>query len=437
MTAAITLVSHACVLIELGEVCVLTDPWTQGTAFNDSWRLLTAPMDLAAVLPRVTHLWISHEHPDHFHVPSLRALPPEFRARVQLLFQRSSDSPKMVAAFETLGFRNVTLLDHRRFTPLGNGVEAYCYHSRQIDSALALRGHGKTMLDLNDVEASPRDLRTLRGDLGAVDVLLNQFSIAGFGGIEAELPALARRILDTIVRDHIALGAATTIPFASFIYFACDDNAALNRFINTPLDVAQRFARERLALTVLAPGERWIVGLPHDNTRALGHYASAYADIGRELPAPAPTVPWGKLIAAFHEQQARLRAIHGPLGLRLLRSFTVRVPDLDRTVSFDFSAATALETPDAPPHLVIASQPLHFMFAHPFGLQTLGVSGRYRLFGGERNWLMHRILFSAMNAGVGLAPRQLVNGRQLGWLTGRGLDLAGQLAYRLSHARAG
>jgi len=435
--AAITLVSHASVIIEVEGVRILTDPWLTGTAFNDSWRLLIEPMDLAPELDTIDYLWISHEHPDHFHIPSLRAFPPSFRERVQVLFQASSDAPKMISALEgPLGFRKITLLPHRAFHPLRNGVEVYTYQSRQIDSALGVRGGGTTILNLNDVEASKRDLALIRTDLGPIDALLNQFSIAGFSGIETTLAPLSASILDNMVRDHRALGAKATVPFASFAYFCCEDNRMVNRHANSPMQASERYIREGLPLVVLAPGDRWDVGSAHDNVRALAYYAKRYEAVDTLDYRRADPVEPATIFDAFHAQRVRLRAMHGTLPLKLLRPFTVHVPDLDRTFTFGFANGGAREMPNASPDLTIFSQPLHFLFAQPFGLQTLGVSGRYRLHAGKRNWLLHRILLAAMNAGIGLAPSRLFSRAQLAWLWSRRDGFVEQIDTRLRRAFA-
>src|SRR5262245_51068490 len=63
----IALVCHASAVIETADAVVWSDPWLSGTAFNDSWALLPPPPPglPEAWIPKVTHLFISHEHPDH------------------------------------------------------------------------------------------------------------------------------------------------------------------------------------------------------------------------------------------------------------------------------------------------------------------------------------------------------------------------------------
>lgn len=428
---SITLVSHASAVISIGDTRILTDPWQFGTAFNDSWKLIVPPADLEGMLDTIDFLWISHEHPDHFHIPTLKSLPEAFRKRVTVLFQRSSDSDKMVKAFTgMLGFANVRLLDHRTWVPIAPGAEVYCYHSRQIDSALAVRGGGRTILNLNDCEASARDLETLHGDLGPVDVLLNQFSIAGFDGNEAQLASEAATILDTMIRDHRTLEATTTVPFASFVYFCCTDNARINRFANSPRRVADRFAKEGLDVAVLAPGDSFVPGQPHDNGAALAKFDAIYDNLDALPLTAAAAVPLDQIQTAFTSMRAKLVRMHGRLALRLLKPVTVAVPDLGVRLLLSVRDGTLTPT-DADPDIEINSQPLHFLLSNNFGLQTLGVSGRYTLHRNLGNWFRHRALFAMLNAGIGMSVRQIVSPRQLAFFWRRRGNIVDQLRYRI------
>ncbi|HYH43698.1 MAG TPA: MBL fold metallo-hydrolase [Burkholderiales bacterium] len=430
VTSSVRLISHASVLIEVGDVAILTDPWQFGSAFNDSWNLIADPAELSNYLAGIQYLWISHEHPDHFHAPTLRSLPAEFRERVVVLFQESSDHPKMVEAFrDMLGYPNVRLLPHRTWVPLSGDVAVYCYQSRQQDSALAVRGHGVTVLNLNDCEVSDRDLVRLRADVGAVDVLLNQFSIAGFDGIESRLPRRAREILDNMVRDHLALDAKVTIPFASMVYFCCPDNNDINDYVNAPAHVAAVFEEKGLGLVVLRADDAYVIGEAHDNAPALADYARVYERIGT-LPLSQPrTVGAGELAAALLRLRKKLVECHGRIALLLLSPIRMRVPDLETTFEMSLRHGYLRET-RGPPDIEIHSQPLYFMLANDFGLQTLGVSCRFRLFRKFRNMFRHRALVAMLNAGIGLAPRHIVSRRQLAFFWKRRRELLDQLRYR-------
>ena len=69
----IELISHASILITCGDIQILTDPWYISRGFNNSWELLATKHLSEEELKGINYIWISHEHPDHFNVPTLRA----------------------------------------------------------------------------------------------------------------------------------------------------------------------------------------------------------------------------------------------------------------------------------------------------------------------------------------------------------------------------
>ena len=110
-------VGHACIVAECSDTSILMDPWLSGKIFNNSWTLRPEPVLDPALLDRIGYLWISHEHPDHCHFPTLASFPDSFKQRVTILFQ-TRDSAKMLAAFKGLGYQRFRLLPHREIVPL-------------------------------------------------------------------------------------------------------------------------------------------------------------------------------------------------------------------------------------------------------------------------------------------------------------------------------
>ena len=70
LKTSIQFINHASVLVSGDDISILSDPWYQGNAFNKGWDLLHQTNDSEAekILNRTTHIWLSHEHPDHFSV---------------------------------------------------------------------------------------------------------------------------------------------------------------------------------------------------------------------------------------------------------------------------------------------------------------------------------------------------------------------------------
>src|SRR5919199_6358768 len=177
----VTMVSHAAVLIENGPITLLTDPWFMGEVFNESWSLLCPPVLTPTLLQGVTHIWISHEHPDHLHFPTLKAIPAEQRATITLLYQRHFSAP-VFEALTSLGFHQVIELPLGCWFELGGDVSIMCCSVGTIDSLLAVRSESGTVLNVNDCVMSPGVARTAATRIGSVDILLTQFSIANWVG---------------------------------------------------------------------------------------------------------------------------------------------------------------------------------------------------------------------------------------------------------------
>ena len=68
----LNLITHACAILKDEECSLIFDPWFFGTAFNDGWCLKQEIDPSTLDLASITHVYISHEHPDHFHIPTLK-----------------------------------------------------------------------------------------------------------------------------------------------------------------------------------------------------------------------------------------------------------------------------------------------------------------------------------------------------------------------------
>ena len=67
----VQLLSHACLNLSYNEFDILVDPWLEGPAMFGAWRqypkCTTSPNNLSP-----NAIVITHEHSDHFHLPTLR-----------------------------------------------------------------------------------------------------------------------------------------------------------------------------------------------------------------------------------------------------------------------------------------------------------------------------------------------------------------------------
>ena len=416
----ITLINHACVKLALGDVVILCDPWLTGPAFNNGWDLLIkTPMDIDAVMAGVTHIWVSHEHPDHF-VPKFFIDIAAAYKSVPVLFQETRD--KRVKSFiESRGF-TVTELPDRREQTIG-GVRVICGVSEFYDSWLHLRDGTDSVLNLNDcAEGETRELREIARLTGPIDMLLTQFSYAAWKGgrANAQFRVLAeKRKLETIAAQVEALKPRSVVPFASFVYFSNEENSYLNDHINRPADAAAAIAKAGAEPAILYPGETWDSDVPHDNAASLAAYARVYDGLpALPLRPPGESVPLARLEREFAAYRDGVFKRNSKTLIALLRRLpwlgafhpvAIRLTDLDQTVSVSIVDGFAV-APAAHEDVAMHSGSLSFIFNQPFGFDTLTVNGRFEATPEGFGKMTKSLAVGSLNAmGLAVSPTLVMN----------------------------
>jgi len=415
----VTLINHACVKIAIGDAVILCDPWLSGPAFNNGWDLLIkTPLSLDAVMAGVTHIWISHEHPDHF-VPKFFIDISAGWKSIPVLFQETRD--KRVKSFiESRGF-DVTELPDRREVTIG-GVRMICGVSEFYDSWLHLRHGAQSVLNINDCnEDDPADLRAIARLTGGTDMLLTQFSYAAWKGGRANAQfrqVAARRKLETVAAQIHALKPRYVLPFASFVYFSNAENSYLNDHMNRPADAAATITQAGAEPAILFPGETWNAQKPHDNAPPLAAYERVYGALAAlPLRPPGESVPLARLEQEFGKYRERTFQQNSQGLIRLLRRLPllgafhpviIRLTDLDTSVSVSivdgFAVATARED------VAMHSSSLSFLFNNPFGFDTLTVNGRFEASPEGFGKMTKSLAIGSLNAmGLAVSPRLVMN----------------------------
>lgn len=318
----IEFVCHASVILRRGPVHLLCDPWLSGTAFDDGWALLSEPHFKAQDFASVTHLWYSHEHPDHFSPRTLAMIPEELRQQITVMFHASEDK-KVVDYCAQLGFGKTLELHSGEWVKLAPDFEIRCdVWEGSDDSWLLARTPEGKILNLNDCQVvSQTQLNALHSATGDVDVLLTQYSISSWDGNpedEARRKAGAQAMLDRVVRQTRKLNASHVIPFASFIWFCHEENAYMNTALRPVSDAAEIIALQTDAQpVVLYPGDTWTVGNTADSNSAIARYASDLASLPERTPQHSESVAITDLQQAADRFGAVVRQERSPLRLRI------------------------------------------------------------------------------------------------------------------------
>lgn len=411
----IEFVNHSSFVLEAHGVRLVCDPWLDGHAFDRSWGLLSPSVFRVEDFARITHIWFSHEHPDHFHPPTLQRIPPEFRARITVLFQETRDR-KVVEYCKNLGFGDVRELPDEEWVEIAPGVRVLCVSIGGFqDSWLCVRTPERTVLNLNDgfIVQTERIERVARL-VGAVDVLATQFSISGWDGNAEELDRRrrgARTMLARAVAQCTTLKPRFVMPLASFVWFCHAENAYMNDGVLPIAEVERELATNTQARPVLLyPGDAWTIGDDHDNTRAVARYAADQASLStRPLQTGTPVTP-EVLIEQSREfvrqmgqgsdplrlrvhwarqsvRRARKRGGLGPAAAAALFAKRVAHPEKaivhvdDHAQSYAFDPERGLQPVDVPAdrcQVGLSSAALHSALRFLWGGETLLFNGRFR-----------------------------------------------------------
>ena len=259
-----TIISHACMYIEYLDVRLIVDPWFAGSCYWRSWWNYPEPSNdlIRSLCP--THVYISHLHWDHFHGPSLRAL---YKSDPVILLPKSPTSRMINDIKSDFRFSCVRELDHGREYSLGTDfrITSYQFNPAFIDSALALKAGGVSLLNANDAKTFGWSLGAIKRRYQEFDFVFRSHSSAGphpYCFPDEDLFSSARLpsdYSDDFISFSEALNTKYVVPFASSHVYLHKDTLKYNRYYNSPLMLKQRYDQcsPRAELVLMPSGSSW------------------------------------------------------------------------------------------------------------------------------------------------------------------------------------
>jgi UDP-MurNAc hydroxylase len=396
-------VNHASFVIQSGDIRLITDPWIEGTAFNHGWKLLSPTVFRYDDFADITHIWLSHEHPDHFSPPNLKRIPEELRRKITVLFHRTKDK-RVLKVCKAYGFE-VQELNENEVIRLADDFRLVCGRQGLIDSWMAVFADGQTLLNMNDCIFRKReDLVSIRKQVGRVDVSLLQFSYASWVGNLDDAPSHSRHAERKLneIKVHLQLFQPSVfVPCASFIYFSHVENFYMNKRANRIEDVYQFASQElKVPTAVLYPGDSWELGTQWDSVNSLCRYR---ADLTRALSLPPDTsasVELSRLKEAAAAFIRKSNCKNNTLLLKALPPAVVRLNDLDIDVELSYRDGLKQVT-GRQADIVTSSDSLNYCLQFDWGGDTLAVNGRYQTLPGGKPRAFFRIFRVAAHNSAG------------------------------------
>lgn len=384
----IKFINHASILVSYGNVSLLSDPWYQGDAFHKGWSLLRELSDneVVEVLTATTHIWVSHEHPDHFSILFFKKFGKLIKERkIQLLFQATDD--KRVESFlEKMGF-DLKIVTFSQWYNLSDTFQVLCVKDGFYDSGLVIQTSDMKIINLNDCEVNtPSRCEEVLALTGKCDVLLTQFSYAAWkGGKENQgwRRSAAQEKISTMLLQTKYFQPKVVVPFASYMYFSNKDNFYLNDSANTPRDILNSLDDSNAQLKIMEMFENLTLPIDEvDNSSAIEFWDTLYKINSDELLGYS-SVSLDELVAQFMTYRKRVSENNSMLFMRFLSLFSpikvfqpvlVNLHDLNKTLEINIFR-DCLHVVDKPADISMHSESLSFIFSNTFGFDTLTVNG--------------------------------------------------------------
>lgn len=387
MKTKIRFINHASIVIDCTDASILCDPWYEGDSFNAGWNLLIEnnPSDIEKILENVSHIWISHEHPDHFSIKFFTKYKSLIlKKNILILFQETKDR-RVLNYLNSSGFTTKEISFNKKISisPLLNIV---LFKDGFYDSALLIEHQNEKILNLNDCEINTTEkARKIVNLTGTVDILLTQFSYAAWKGGRANVSwrqNAAKDKIATIRMQSDVFKPKYIIPFASYVYFSNELNFYLNDSINTPQIVYDNLSDLPSKIIIMKPYDIFD-GSDFDSNENLGYWNVIYNNISSFSKNKYKLFSYDDIQNAFERYRLRIKknnSIYLMLIFNRLRFFKIFNPvkifveDLNITVLLDIFSQNLSQTNSAP-DLKMPSASLYFLLNNSFGFDTLTING--------------------------------------------------------------
>jgi UDP-MurNAc hydroxylase len=426
---SLTFINHASVLIKGNGKALLTDPWYEGESFHKGWKLIheNEDSDIRRLLDQTSHIWISHEHPDHFAIGFYKKFKTEIIDRqIAIIFQETKDK-RVLGFLKKEGFTTHEVSNNEPFE-LEDKFLIRVIKDEFYDSALLCRVSGVTIFNSNDCPIhSAERIEAFKRQHGTCDILLTQFSYAAWKGGRQNREwraTAAREKLRTFFDQATIFEAKLAIPFASYVWFSNELNFYLNDSANTPNAVIAHCKAHRSQFTclVMRPFESIDLNQPYppQDSSSLEFWEGRYGSLdGRDCETYTQSMNLHSLKPLFEAYCDRLQkrnswSLVRLIGkLKLLGAFTpipIQLLDTGEVVLIDIPNKSIVKS-NLNPEIALHSESLAFIFRNAFGFDTLTVNGTFEELqrGGFTHLTKNFAIENMNNLGYSLTPALFFN----------------------------
>ena len=379
MQPKLTFLNHSSFSIETEDSVTLVDPWFSEKIFNDSWSLLKDTDDSEINYSKLKYISISHEHPDHLHFSTLKYIKSKVDHEVTILYPKRKN-PNVKEACEKIGF-NFIYLDQFETTKIEDNYSITVFPAGH-DNCLVYSIGSNIIVNQNDAYLDSPTLSKLKKQFPTIDLWLFQFSLAGYYGNSTEPNVIKKKGTyyheDKFLFYENYLEPKTSVPFASFVYFCKEYNKYINDYAVKLEDIVKRSTGN---IQIPWYNEELVFNFNGDNKKNLENWDNLLSKSTKIIQPLSEFCGEDKII----NKVKKLINEGYYIGLLALEFF-----DYDRLLAIDTNTKNVafFNKEDCPEEIVagvLPSEELLFYLNHPWGGDTLNITGAF-LKKNEERW---------------------------------------------------
>ena len=381
--------NHACFSVEDNKAILLSDPYLNGTSFNDGWDLIVNDVVFKRFSEKRLFIYYSHEHPDHFSIPFLKSIKHEKRSDITIIFQKTLDG-RVKSFLKNEGFLVLEANDKQKIE-ISNGFFITVGQIPFYDSWALIELDGKKILNANDcILETPDRVRDIKNTTDSIDILFTQFSYANWveGGEfqNSNRVLLAREKLRRIQMQSDVLKPSFIVPFASMVRFCHTENSYMNDEINTPEKTVEFIeSNTESKAFLMMPYENWDGKSSKNNQTAIKFWKNAYKKaLDRPLIGLQKSYNFTQIKLVCDEMLTKVKKRNNKALIILLEilgflpSQKIKIKDLNCHVNFSWRRGLSIFNKETKQEYIqMTSESLYFLFKFDFGIDTLNVNARF------------------------------------------------------------
>ena len=385
----IKFINHAGFIFKNQNFNLLIDPWFSGSSFDNGWDLISKTKIENKELKKVTHIWFSHEHPDHFSVKDLKYIY-NLNKDIKILFQETLDK-RVVSFCKNLGFTVIEVKNYQKYFFDRNSY-IQIIKCGLLDSFAIIKDSDHIIVNMNDCVPQD-DLYKIKDFINVinVDVLFTQFSYADWNGNSAQGTLRKKAVekkFQQIEEQINFFRPKYIVPFASYIYFSNEENFFMNDEI-PKISLVEKMINKNFLHTspiILYPNEDWDYNLK-DNFESIKKYENDLTQISiKHIPSK---VNVNELINLSKLQVKKIKKINGNVFMFVIflfqklfkkgfQSINIYVKDIDTYIYYDFYFGLKV-IDKCNKKITINSEALSTILKFEWGIGTIIINGRFYL----------------------------------------------------------